>query len=98
MEAMSKTCCKVTLLQLMRHIKHLHRTAQITVPRMAHVGHWGRTGIFNLRIRYARVVRFIPSRAAAPWGPPITQLDSRIARRTCSRSASSRVLSFELRP
>ena len=52
-------------------------------------------GVFSLRIRYARVVRFIPSRAAAPPGPPMTQLDARIACRTRARSASSAVLSFE---
>jgi len=57
--------------------------------------HTGRQGIFSLRMRYAKVVRFIPSRAAAPLGPPITHFDSRRARRTCSRSASSRVLSLE---
>ena len=60
--------------------------------------HSGRHGIFNLRIRYAKVVRFIPNRTAAPLGPPMIQLDSRIARSTCSRSTSSRVLSLELRP
>jgi hypothetical protein len=35
----------------------------------------GRQGIFSLRMRYAKVVRFIPSRVAAPLGPPITHFD-----------------------
>ena len=42
-------------------------------------------------IRDCRVVRFRPSRAAAPCGPPTTQPVSSSARRMCSRSASSRV-------
>ena len=56
--------------------------------------HYGRQEIFSLRMRYARVVRFMPNLAAAPSGPATTQFDARRARRTCSRSASSRVLNF----
>ena len=58
-------------------------------PRVLHSG---RHGIFSLRMRYVRVVLFIPRRAAAPPGPPITQFDSRSARKTCSRSASSGIV------
>ena len=45
----------------------------------------------SLIIRDCRVVRFMPSLAAAPVGPPITQLVSLSARTMCSRSAFSRV-------
>jgi hypothetical protein len=37
------------------------------------------------------IERFIPSRAAAPFGPPTTQPVSRSAPRMCSRSASASV-------
>ena len=37
-------------------------------------------------------MRFIPSRAAAPRGPPITDFVSLRVRKICSRSASSRVV------
>ena len=37
------------------------------------------------------IERFIPSRAAAPLGPPTTQRVSRRATRICSRSASAKV-------
>ena len=37
------------------------------------------------------VVRFIPSRAAAPRGPPRVQFVSRRTRRMCIRSTASRV-------
>lgn len=39
-----------------------------------------------------RVVRFIPSLAAAPTGPPMIHSDSRRALRMCSRSACSSVV------
>src|SRR5687768_7280326 len=38
------------------------------------------------------VVRFIPSLAAAPTGPPMIHSDSRRALRICSRSACSSVV------
>lgn len=43
-----------------------------------------------------RVVRFIPSLAAAPAGPPMVHSDSRSALRICSRSACSSVVVTEL--
>src|SRR5271166_963113 len=90
-----------TLAWSQEHLTVAYRGFAISMPKSsqlieARARYCGRQGIFSLRIRYARVVRFIPSRAAAPFGPPMTQLDSRMARRTCSRSASSSVLSFEL--
>jgi len=44
--------------------------------------------IASFRIRYISVDRGIPSRAAAPRGPAITQLDSFMAFKICSRSHS----------
>ena len=64
--------------------------------RVTELIHSGRQEIFSLRMRYARVVRFTPNFAAAPSGPAITQFEARSARRTCSRLASSRVLSLGL--
>ena len=45
----------------------------------------------SFRILLLRVVRFRPSRAAAPVGPAITQFDSPNTRRMCSRSTDSSV-------
>src|SRR5215470_12371363 len=59
-----------------------HLLVSIQTSRKVPSHSWGRTGIPNLRIRYARVVRFIPSLAAAPFGPPVTQFDSFKARNT----------------
>src|SRR4029434_4946904 len=42
----------------------------------------------SLLTREPRVVRFIPSRAAAPVGPPIIHFVSLSVRRICSRSTS----------
>src|SRR5438876_1119611 len=46
----------------------------------------------SLFIFQRNVERFIPRRAAAPFGPPSTQPVSRTTLRICSRSASARVL------
>ena len=46
------------------------------------------------RMVWTSVVLFIPSRAAAPLGPPTTQLVRDNAFRICSRSASSRVMAL----
>ena len=43
----------------------------------------------NFRMRACSVVRFIPSKAAAPFGPAIRHSVWRSARRICCRSASS---------
>ncbi len=43
----------------------------------------------SLRMRVLRVVRFIPSRAAAPVGTAMTQFASRRTRKMCSRSTAS---------
>ena len=45
----------------------------------------------NFRNLEFKVLRFIPRRAAAPDGPPITQLASRRIRMMCSRATASRV-------
>ena len=54
--------------------------------------HWGGREIPNLSILYASDVLLRPRRAAAPRGPPTTQLLSRSARRISSRSACSNAL------
>ena len=50
----------------------------------------------NFRIFACSVVRFIPSFAAAPCGPPTLPSDSRSARSMASASASARVTAAEL--
>src|SRR6516165_4665148 len=61
-------------------------------PQTATGGHyWGRE-MPSLFIFHRNVERFIPRRAAAPFGPPSTQPVSRRAPRMCSRSASASVL------
>jgi hypothetical protein len=54
-------------------------------------GHAGRRGMPNFSRRYSNVVRCNARRAAAPCGPPMTQLVSRSTCMMCSRSTSSRV-------
>ena len=50
-----------------------------------------RAGRASFFIFFCSVDRFIPSRAAAPFGPATTQPVSRSAARMCSRSASASV-------
>lgn len=53
----------------------------------------GRT-IPSFAILWTSVVRFMPERAAAPWGPASTTLVVRSASRMCARIASSSVVAI----
>src|SRR5438132_10110501 len=54
-------------------------------------GHYSGREMPSFFIFFCKVERFIPRRAAAPFGPPTTQPVSWRTPRMCSRSASARV-------